>query len=265
MRMNKPLERVKKLAPKRVPRGLPTGLRRTLFELWALLREMVRIPAQLFMRLAELAGGIVLAGWLVVWPLLVRFWRAAGVARIIAQNIITPARAALVVAAAASIGLVASQFADYSSISISTDSYAGVEAVAAAPQVESSSAGSAHLWIGIPLGVLALAVVAASVRRWQAARLLPSIGIAVVAVSLLVDRPKGLDEGTAAIAYEGVQASLLGGFWAQLVCGVVLIVSAPLITRHMRAYRSGERRPVDGARRSLRLRPPPWRTSRAGT
>ncbi len=169
-------------------------------------------------------------------------------------------------AAAAAVGLVLSQFADYRAISISTDNYAGVEEVVAAPPVEAASTGSAHAWIGIPLGVLALALVAAATRRWQLARLLPAIGLAAVAISLLVDRPKGLEEGDAALAYEGVEATLLTGFWAQLACGMVLVALAPLITMHLRP-RAARPAATPGAQSGgrPRLRLPRWRASGAGT
>jgi hypothetical protein len=44
-----------------------------------------------------------------------------------------------------------------------------------------------------------------------------------------VDAPKGLDEGTTAVAYEGAKATLLGGFWVQLACGALLVALGPLI------------------------------------
>ena len=45
--------------------------RRTAVELWGIAREMVRIPAALFMRVAEILGAWVLRGWLLLWPVLV--------------------------------------------------------------------------------------------------------------------------------------------------------------------------------------------------
>ena len=54
----------------------------------------------------------------------------------------------------------------------------------------------------------------AVVRRRRLAIWLVPFGIAVLAISLAVDAPKGLDEGAAAIAYEGASASLLVGLLA---------------------------------------------------
>ena len=58
--------------------------------------------------------------------------------------------------------------------------------------------------------------------RWRLARLLVPIGLAVVLISVLIDAPAGVDEGTAADLYEGACASLLAGFWTQLAAGVVI-------------------------------------------
>jgi hypothetical protein len=71
------------------------------------------------------------------------------------------------------------------------------------------------------------------------------LGAAVIAISLLVDRPEGLREGLAATTYEGATATLLGGFWVQLASGVTLVVSGPLLAVHLR----------DGRRRARRSRP----------
>ena len=54
----------------------------------------------------------------------------------------------------------------------------------------------------------------------------------------LVDAPKGLDEGEAALAYEGAEASLLGGFWVQIVAGAVLIACGLLLPLYLRPARA---------------------------
>ncbi len=68
--------------------------------------------------------------------------------------------------------------------------------------------------------------------RRRAGGLLIPIGLAVIVIALVVDVPKGLDEGAAAVAYEGASASLLEGFWIQLAAAAVLIAlraaAAPL-------------------------------------
>lgn len=207
-------------------------LRRVLVEVVSIVREMVRIPADLFMRVAEAAGAAVLLGWGVVWPWIQRGWRLAGRVLAWAEREVTPARGIVVVAGTVAVLLALSQFAAYRVVSIGVPDYAYVDAVAPPPPVDQADAGTAHLWLGIPLGLLALGIVyRAATGRWQAARLLIGVGLAVVVLSLAIDLPKGLDEGEAAVAYEGASAKLLGGFWMQLSAGVVLIVLAPLMTR----------------------------------
>ena len=69
--------------------------------------------------------------------------------------------------------------------------------------------------------------------RRRLARLLIPLGIAVLAISLIVDAPKGLDEGQAALAYQGAKASLLGGFWLQIATAVVLVACGFLLPRYL--------------------------------
>lgn len=178
----------------------------------------------------------------------------------IAARAVTPARALTAVVGGAAILLALSQFADYRGVSIGTDAYAEVETVAPAPERERSETGSAHGYAMVPLAIVALALLAAAHRgrRWQLCRLIALGGLAAILVGLLVDRPAGLDPGETAVAYEGVRASLLGGFYAQLFAGLLMAVSALLLGRELRggaaaspARRAG-RSPRDGGRRILR-------------
>jgi hypothetical protein len=41
------------------------------------------------------------------------------------------------------------------------------------------------------------------------------------------------------VAYEGAEATLLGGFWVQLACGVLLVALAPLISGLLGPSESG--------------------------
>ena len=201
-------------------------------ELLAIAGEMLRIPAALYMRAAEAAGALTLRAWQLVRPWLLELWRLGRQAVRWAEREVTPARAAIAVAAGLGVLLVASQFIDYRTISISTDQYTGVSAVAPPPEVDGAAvdAGSAHAWLGVPLGLAAIVVAAAcATGRPRLAWLLAPIGFLTIAISLIVDAPKGLDEGEAAVAYEGAEAMLLGGFWAQLACGALLLVLAPLL------------------------------------
>ena len=191
---------------------------------------MLRIPAALYMRAAEAAGAVTLRAWQLVRPWLLELWRLGRQAVRWAEREVTPARAAIAVAAGLGVLLVASQFIDYRTISIGTDQYVGVSSVAPPPEVDAETAGSAHAWLGVPLGLAAIVVAAAcATGRPRFAWLLAPIGLLTLAISLIVDVPKGLDEGEAAVAYEGAEAMLLGGFWAQLACGALLLVLAPLL------------------------------------
>jgi hypothetical protein len=53
-------------------------------------------------------------------------------------------------------------------------------------------------------------------------------------ISVAVDARKGLDEGNAALTYEGAAAHLLEGFWLQIAAGAVLIAGGLLLPRYLR-------------------------------
>ncbi len=214
-----------------------TGARSVVAELLKLGREMVAIPVQLWLAAAEIAGAVVLRVWLrIVRPLAVWLWRTGRATLRYAQDHIKPAHAVIAVSLVAIGALVASQWLDYHSVSVGTDAYAGaVGEVAPPPEIESEVAGNAHAWVMLPLAVAALVVltVALGGRRRAAALLIP-IGIAVIAVAVIVDVPKGLDEGAASVAYEGASARLLEGFWMQIAAGAVLIGCGLLLPRYLR-------------------------------
>jgi hypothetical protein len=150
---------------------------------------------------------------------------------------LTPVRGLLVAAIACAVLLALSQFADYRGISIGADVYdPGISSVAPAPEVERAEAGSAHSYLFVPVAVAAIALllVAARTRRWQLCRLVMLIGLAAVAVALLVDRPAGLDVGTLDRDFTGVEARLLGGFWMQMFAGAGLALTSFLLAGELR-------------------------------
>ena len=153
-----------------------------------------------------------------------------------ASRALTPTRALAAVAAGAAILLALSQFADYRGISIGTEAYAEVATVAPAPERERFETGSAHGYAMVPVAILSLALLLAAVRggRWRLCRAVALSGLVAIAVGLIVDRPAGLDPGEAATVYEGVSASLLGGFYAQIFAGLLLAASALLLGRQLR-------------------------------
>ena len=83
-------------------------------------------------------------------------------------------------------------------------------------------------------GGRARGLVLALTGRPRAARLLIAVGVAAIAISVAVDAPKGLDEGNAALTYEGAEAHLLEGFWLQIAAGAVLIAGGLLLPRYLR-------------------------------
>lgn len=157
------------------------------------------------------------------------------------SQVVTPRRALLGAAIGCAVLLGLSQFADYRGVSIGTEGYSPeISSVAPAPEVERSELGSAHSYLMLPAALIAIGVllVAARSGRWQLCRLAALIGAIAIVVSLLIDRPAGLDEGTLVRDFTGVQARLLGGFWVQLVAGAGLIVSSLLLGAELRRTRS---------------------------
>jgi hypothetical protein len=230
------------------------GLVSVISEVLRIAREMLVIPAQLWLAIAEPAGAAVFAVWRrLLVPVAVTVASLARSALAWAQVQVTPARAALVVAVGAAVALAVSQFVDYRGISVGTPAYEDVQTVAPAPEVDRGreQTGAAHAWVMLPLATAALVVIVLAARgRWRLARLLIPLGLIVIAVGVLVDRPAGLDEGGAATAYEGAEAVLLEGFWAQLAAGAALIASGPLLAARLRPQGA----PIAPRRRAWRRR-----------
>lgn len=219
----------------------------TLVELLQIAREALAIPARAWLAIAELAGAGVLRVWQRLVGIALTAYDLGRAALRWSQQHVRPAYGAIAVCAAAAAALVGSQFLDYRGISVGTSAYADVEKVAPAPEVDRQRTGSAHGWAAIPVAIGTLVVTTVATRgRWRAARLLVPLGLAVVAISLAVDAPKGLDAGGATVAYEGVEAVLLEGFWAQLVAGAVLACCGMLLAAHLRP---ASRRPAARHRR----------------
>jgi hypothetical protein len=140
-------------------------------------------------------------------------WRAA--------KAVEPAAVLALVSAFAATTLIASQFADYSSVQVLT------------VRTATRTTGSAHAYVLVAVG--AVAIVAASQalgnRRWRLGRLIGILGIVAVVVSLAVDLSQGVDPGGVGERYAQATASLAGGFWEQLISGITLAVCGPLMAR----------------------------------
>ncbi len=155
---------------------------------------------------------------------------AAGAATA-ASRVVTPQRAVAAVIVAAGVGLVVSQFIDYRGVEIGQPGYADLPgSVAQAPTVEVRTAGQAHAYLLVPLGLLAVAVGALARRRRTRRLGLGAVGLGLVsiAVTLLIDLPSGLDAGAETSRFAGASAVLEDGFYAELAAAAGLVVAGLL-------------------------------------
>src|SRR5215203_228489 len=137
--------------------------------LWAWLRpRLLLLAALLFKAIAWGERGV--RG---ICALLVRGATAA-------SRQVTPGRAAAVLLVAAGACLVASQFIDYRAVEIGQPGYAGLPDVARVPTVESRTAGAAHSYLLVPVGILAAALGVLALRREA-----PRVGLLVAALGLV--------------------------------------------------------------------------------
>jgi hypothetical protein len=142
----------------------------------------------------------------------------------------SPQRVALCLVAASSLALVVSQFIEYRAIEIGQPGYAGLP-TARPPTVDEKTAGQAHAYLLVPLGLLAGGLALTAIRRPRPRRFglfLAGLGTIGLAVVLLVDLPAGLDEGAAASQFSGATATLRGGFSIELAACVGLILGGLL-------------------------------------
>ncbi len=224
--------------------GSPSPLRRVGYDVAAIAGELVGIPARGWMSAAEWAGNVVLAGARLAWPPLRALWRLFLAAVAVGARVITPARMTAVVTLCAAAALIGSQFVDYRAVQVGQPQYRAVESVAPAPAVASRDPRTAHGdWL-IAIGAAAIVVVAVSYgRRWRLARLLILLGGAAVAVAVLHDHDAGLRAGQVGLDYQGASPVLLGGYWAEIVAGALLMACGPLLAFHLaRAARAPDRR-----------------------
>jgi hypothetical protein len=218
--------------------------------------------------------------WAWMWPklrpLLAFFFRGVahlelGIRRLCAllvrlatavSRIITPARAAAVVLIAAGILLAISQFIDYRAVEIGQPGYAGLPQVAAVPTEAVRTAGDAHAYLLVPVGiaVAVLGLLALVRERRSLGLLVASLGLISLAVVLLVDLPAGLDEGSQTSRFAGATAVLEDGFFAELAAaGGMLLAGLLYYARPCRIRISLSGR----AARARRRRPRPRASSRA--
>jgi hypothetical protein len=218
--------------------------------------------------------------WTWVWPrlrpLLALFFRGLalaerGIRRLCtllvrlataASEAITPARAAALVLVAAGALLAISQFIDYRAVEIGQPGYAGLPQVANVPTEAVRTAGDAHAYLLVPVGVIAIALgLLGLVReRRNLGLLVAALGLISIAVVLLVDLPAGLDEGSQTSRFAGATAVLEDGFFAELAAAGGMVLAGLLYYARpcrIRISLSGR------AARARRRRPRPRASSRA--
>jgi hypothetical protein len=168
---------------------------------------------------------------------------------------VTPRSTVAFVGVCAAVGLGVSQFFDYHGVAVDAPDYAGqIGAIAPVPITDRHTAGSAHLWILLPVaGIGAMLMIAAYRGRPRLAAGVAACGVIGLAVAIAIDLPQGLEVGRAGLAFTGTQAKLLEGFWAEVACSAVLILCGGLLAHYSRGVmREKRRRGRGGARR----RPP---------
>jgi len=147
-----------------------------------------------------------------------------------ASAVVTPRRAIAATIVAAGLLLAVSQFLDYRAVEIGQPGYADLAGVASPPTVDVRTAGEAHAYLLLPLGLLAAFLGLACARRESPRANLAvfAIGLVSVLVILLVDRPAGLDEGGETARFAGASAVLDDGFYAELAAAGGLLVAGLL-------------------------------------
>jgi len=159
-----------------------------------------------------------------------RFGGAAVRGATASSRVLTPSRAIGLTVVAVGVCLIASQFVDYRGVEIGQASYAGLPEVAAPPTVDVQTAGQAHAYLLVPLGLIAMALGAlGTVRdRRRLGLLVAALGLVALAVVLLVDLPSGLDVGSQSSRFAGASAVLEKGFYAELAAAAGLVLSGLL-------------------------------------
>ena len=160
-----------------------------------------------------------------------RRWAGRAVAAATAASgVLTPRRAVGLAIAAAGLCLAASQFVDYRAVEIGRSSYAGLPDLASPPTVDIRSAGEPHAYLLVPVGLLAAVLGALGMvrDRRRLGLTVAGLGLASVAVILLVDLPAGLDAGVESSRFAGASAVLREGFYAELAAASGLVLSGLL-------------------------------------
>jgi hypothetical protein len=182
---------------------------------------------------------------------------AAARAATAASGTITPQRGIGAVIFATGVCLVASQFIDYRGVEIGQAGYAGLGGVATPPTVGVKTAGQAHAYLLVPLGLLAALIGALAIRRdrRRLGLVATALGLLAGAVILLVDLPGGLDAGAQTSRFAGATAVLQDGFYAELAAAGGLVLAGLLYyARPCRIRTNSSGRAASARRRRPRRR-----------
>jgi hypothetical protein len=181
--------------------------------------------------------------------------------------VLTPERGICLVIIGAAGCLAASQFVDYHGVELGQPGYAGLPA-ATPPTVDVQPAGAAHAYLLLPVAAIAAAlalVVLRNGRRRGLGRVIFGLGLAALALVLLVDLPAARDVGVQASRFSGAKAVIRAGLYAELasaaglMLGGALLVAAPRAASRYHARRCRTRtssfaRAASALRRRLRRR-----------
>jgi len=207
----------------------------------------------------------------VVRPVAARFFRALAVgerwlrsatATVIrwttrASALLTPRRGIAVAIVAAGACLVVSQFLDYRAVEIGQPGYAGLVGVARPPTVDIKTAGAAHAYLLVPVGLVAIVLGALGLghERRRLGLGVAGLGLLALAAILLVDLPNGLDAGAQTSRFAGATAVLEDGFYAELAAAGGLVVAGLLYyARPCRIRTNSSGRAASARRRRPRRR-----------
>jgi hypothetical protein len=174
-----------------------------------------------------------------------------------AAAVLTPRRGIAAAIVGAGVCLVVSQFLDYRAVEIGQPGYAGLPSVAQAPTVDIRTAGDAHAYLLVPVGLLAVALgaLAGGYDRRRLGLAVAGLGLLAVAAILLVDLPAGLDAGTQTSRFAGATAVLEDGFYAELAAAAGLILAGLLYyARPCRIRTNSSGRAASARRRRPRRR-----------
>jgi len=170
---------------------------------------------------------------------------------------VNPRSTVAFVGVCAAVGLGVSQFFDYHGVAVDAPDYAGeIGKIAPVPITGRETAGSAHLWILLPIaGAAVLLMIAAYRGRPRLAAWVAACGLIGLAVAIAIDLPQGLEVGRAGLAFNGTQAKLLQGFWAEVACSAILILCGGLLAHYSRAVSGKRRRRRRGSEGAARRTP----------